>query len=1687
MQQDRPISLRLVDARQSKPLVDWVNSFGGEAKTLRQLASGRELIRIIQSILSTTFPPESENVDFVFKSLQTHHEGVDLSSFLNLDEIKNRNDEEIAKLVLLLLLWATDSEKNKVFVDDMLKMDEEIQHGLMQLIVGGKRQIQDGCLERGIFHLPDVKVYQDDIEPVQLFTECVTPTPVRRTFAATPMMSPALHGWLASPACTGAYLRDESRVKKLERDVKRLKHEVEVRNEDIDEFNKRLMEKEEECREKNRLCRELQKKVDEIKHLEDRLEELEPLEQSTKYMEKHIERLQLEIRNMEKYKNEVTEYRAEVSALQREIANKKEEYDNYWQGQLDAVNRELLDARLKKQRMQGELKSTKELLEQKMNEAGQEKEAWIAERRRLVEDVQAKEVELHGLHLQLEAKPQAGESLSLVMSDVSKMMRLEAENEQMQKELEDLKDVKQHFRNADIIASTLKEKESEYIREIGELNYSLKTASQTVASLEHEVELLKTQRHEAQIALKNEEYNHRITLEAEQLKGKEEAEALRENLSKLEEKCAELRAELACNEERWTAERSALEVTKRSLEESVSTLMVKEVEMRSAIQQQVWALEREEENRKRIEEDYSARIERIEEEKKELKSEIASLKGKYDECLSQLKAVTSDKEEASALNTSLANERDDLQAALAQKEESLDALAEQTALYKQNLAQKESLLESTQGNVQELTDELNHLMKKMKEADEQIQELRTTLEEAGQREAETEKQTNQLCHELDNIGAECREKERTLKLVANTLGCDDIEAKSLLGKLYEDKDRLDDVLKCRKAADEKVRELSVEVTGFQEQIEVLEKEYDELKEEKEKLASQFEEKVSSLEAAVLMRENELEAAKTAREALESQWNDEKSTWKAEMDELRLNLDAKNEEIESLLANQKEKETMINHLHEKLDSLQIDLALKKDELKASQDAHQVHLSDWTDEKSSLIDEWEARIESLKSSLDAKEEEAESLSRDLKASQDELEAAKAAHEATALQWNDEKEELKLNLDAKNEEIESLLASQKEKETMIHEKLDALEIDLASKKDELKASQDAHQVFLSEWTDEKSSLIDEWEARIESLKLNLDAKKEEAESLSRDLKTSQDELETAKATHEATTLQWNDEKEELKLNLDAKNEEIESLLASQKEKETMIHEKSSLIDEWEARIESLKSNLEAKEEEAESLSRDLKASQDELETAKAAHEAAALQWNDEKEELKLNLDAKDRDQKEMETLVSQLELKVSDLESNLTSKDDELKASQTARESLLSEWTDEKSALVGEWETRIESLKSNLNEKEDDFEEKLRQSKDEIAELKAKLEENDTENLKARNAELASRSEKLAEVEELVKKQADHIASFSARKASYCETIDALKKADDGHQERCEKAEKDVQSMQKDLQSLNRHLEKSLELNSLLEGRVADETEKTVLLERELVECRAAANERLEAAVRKEQEQHSRISIALDAEKFKVKNLEVECRSLQVQLDTASRQLRQYNRDGGVAETTEASFGRFSLAPSSDEFRRETFTSGRASLAATVTATAATGATTDDDVDKNLDRRILELQRRNARALPHLQSSYPIETQTCTQQNVSQLTDAQQRPSRTAGLRQHTDLNATNPRRSTFTVEDMAQHGPASSQASAAAGSTSFSVPVSDKRMGKMPKRLQERMAASKDRKREESAAKRKPLSSLGNPTK
>ncbi|XP_065831747.1 uveal autoantigen with coiled-coil domains and ankyrin repeats protein-like isoform X1 [Oscarella lobularis] len=135
--------------------------------------------------------------------------------------------------------------------------------------------------------------------------------------------------------------------------------------------------------------------------------------------------------------------------------------------------------------MQGELKSTKELLEQKMNEAGQEKEAWIAERRRLVKDVLTKEVELHELHLQLEAKPQAGESLSLVMSDVSKMMRLEAENEQMQKELEDLKDVKRHFKNADIIASTLQEKESEYIREIGELNYRLKTASQTIESLEH--------------------------------------------------------------------------------------------------------------------------------------------------------------------------------------------------------------------------------------------------------------------------------------------------------------------------------------------------------------------------------------------------------------------------------------------------------------------------------------------------------------------------------------------------------------------------------------------------------------------------------------------------------------------------------------------------------------------------------------------------------------------------------------------------------------------------------------------------------------------------------------------------------------------------------------------------------------------------------------------------------------------------------------------------------------------------------------------------------------------------------------------------------------------------------------------------------------------------------------------------
>ena len=88
---------------------------------------------------------------------------------------------------------------------------------------------------------------------------------------------------------------------------------------------------------------------------------------------------------------------------------------------------------------------------------------------------------------------------------------------------------------------------------------------------------------------------------------------------------------------------------------------------------------------------------------------------------------------------------------------------------------------------------------------------------------------------------------------------------------------------------------------------------------------------------------------------------------------------------------------------------------------------------------------------------------------------------------------------------------------------------------------------------------------------------------------------------------------------------------------------------------------------------------------------------------------------------------------------------------------------------------------------------------------------------------------------------------------------------------------------------------------------------------------------------------------------------------------------------------------------------------------------------------DRRLQQGSTRAFRSNP-----------TCTQQNVSQLTDAQQRPSRTAGLRQHTDLSATNP---TFTVDDMAQHGPASSQASAAAaaGLKTFVVPVRDRRMG------------------------------------
>ena len=55
-----------------------------------------------------------------------------------------------------------NSEKNEEFVHNILQMDAEIQHGLMP---GGQKQIQDGCLERGIFHLPEVRACRYDIEP----------------------------------------------------------------------------------------------------------------------------------------------------------------------------------------------------------------------------------------------------------------------------------------------------------------------------------------------------------------------------------------------------------------------------------------------------------------------------------------------------------------------------------------------------------------------------------------------------------------------------------------------------------------------------------------------------------------------------------------------------------------------------------------------------------------------------------------------------------------------------------------------------------------------------------------------------------------------------------------------------------------------------------------------------------------------------------------------------------------------------------------------------------------------------------------------------------------------------------------------------------------------------------------------------------------------------------------------------------------------------------------------------------------------------------------------------------------------------------------------------------------------------------------------------------------------------------
>ena len=60
------------------------------------------------------------------------------------------------QLLILLLMWAVQSDNNQYFVDLIRLADFEIQHYFKQILEAAMQQEQDGTMQSGEFNLPTI-------------------------------------------------------------------------------------------------------------------------------------------------------------------------------------------------------------------------------------------------------------------------------------------------------------------------------------------------------------------------------------------------------------------------------------------------------------------------------------------------------------------------------------------------------------------------------------------------------------------------------------------------------------------------------------------------------------------------------------------------------------------------------------------------------------------------------------------------------------------------------------------------------------------------------------------------------------------------------------------------------------------------------------------------------------------------------------------------------------------------------------------------------------------------------------------------------------------------------------------------------------------------------------------------------------------------------------------------------------------------------------------------------------------------------------------------------------------------------------------------------------------------------------------------------------------------------------------